>query len=258
MVIKIDKKEKISMLKKINYLQKIFKTTKFDKIIEQILYVPNVPVPNVSIFPQVCGICGKIDCNALCKKCELQLRKLEEFRIITNNDEELENKFFDEVMYEFKYEGLIRKLILDYKFNEKSYLYVTFVKFLLKNKKLFENIKKYDTIIPVPISYKRYKERGYNQSLLIAKEIAVNTDLELLNNCLIKTKNIIEQSKLNKEDRAKNISGVYILQKKELIENRKILLVDDIYTTGSTVNECSRMLRYGNPKKIGILILAKD
>ena len=94
--------------------------------------------------------------------------------------------------------------------------------------------------------------------MLIAKEIAVNTDLELLNNCLIKTKNIIEQSKLNKEDRAKNISGVYILQKKELIENRKILLVDDIYTTGSTVNECSRMLRYGNPKKIGILILAKD
>ena len=247
------------IIKKIDYLQKIFKTTKSDKIIEQILYVPNVPVPNVSIFPQVCGICGKIDRNALCKKCELQLRKLDEFRIITkNDDEELENKFFDEVMYEFKYEGLIRKLILDYKFNEKSYLYGTFVKFLLKNKKLFENIKKYDTIIPVPISYKRYKERGYNQSSLIAKEIAVNTDLELLNNCLIKTKNIIEQSKLNKEDRAQNIYGVYELKNKQLVENKKILLIDDIYTTGSTVNECSRMLRYGNPKKIGILILAKD
>ena len=144
------------IIKKIDYLQKIFKTTKSDKIIEQILYVPNVPnvpnvpvpnvpnVPNVSIFPQVCGICGKIDRNALCKKCELQLRKLEEFRIITNNDEELENKFFDEVMYEFKYEGLIRKLILDYKFNEKSYLYVTFVKFLLKtfsNKFPIKNIE---------------------------------------------------------------------------------------------------------------------
>ena len=227
------------IIKKIDYLQKIFKTTKSDKIIEQILYVPNV-----SIFPQVCGICGKIDRNALCKKCELQLRKLDEFRIITkNDDEELENKFFDEVMYEF---------------NEKSYLYVTFVKFLLKNKKLFENIKKYDTIIPVPISYKRYKERGYNQSLLIAKEIAVNTDLELLNNCLIKTKNIIEQSKLNKEDRQQNIQGVYSIQNEEIITNKKVLLIDDIYTTGSTVNECSKILQQARPERIGVLVLAKD
>ena len=45
-------------------------STLFDKKMKQILYVPNVPVPNVSIFPQVCGICGKIDRNALCKKCE--------------------------------------------------------------------------------------------------------------------------------------------------------------------------------------------
>jgi len=94
-------------------------------------------------------------------------------------------------MYIFRYEGKIRKIIIDYKFNEKSYIYVTFVNFLLKNKKIFENIKNYDTIIPVPISPKRQKERGYNQSLLIAREIAHKTNLELMNNCLIKTKNII-------------------------------------------------------------------
>lgn len=161
-------------------------------------------------------------------------------------------------MYIFRYEGKIRKIIIDYKFNEKSYIYVTFVNFLLKNKKIFENIKKYDTIVPVPISHKRQKERGYNQSLLIAREIAQKTNLELMNNCLIKTKNIIEQSKLNKEDRAQNIYGVYELKNKQLIENKKILLIDDIYTTGSTVNECSRILRKANPEKIGVLVLAKD
>ena len=79
-----------------------------------------------------------------------------------------------------------------------------------------------------------------------------------MNNCLVKTKNIIEQSKLNKEDRIQNIQGVYELKNKQLIENKNILLIDDIYTTGSTVNECSKILKQGNPKKIGILVLAKD
>lgn len=152
----------------------------------------------------------------------------------------------------------MRKLILDYKFNEKPYIYKTFVNFLLNNKKIFEKIKKYDTIIPVPISKKRLKERGYNQSLLIAKEICKRTNLKIMNNCLIKTKNIIEQSKLNKEERLQNISGVYNLKNKQLLNNKKILLIDDIYTTGSTANECSKTLKNGKPDKIGVLVLAKD
>ena len=129
---------------------------------------------------------------------------------------------------------------------------------MLKNKKIFENIKKYDKIIPVPISKKRYKERGYNQSLLIANEISKQTNLELVNNCLIKTKNIIEQSKLNKEDRQQNIQGVYSIQNEEIITNKKVLLIDDIYTTGSTVNECSKILQQARPERIGVLVLAKD
>lgn len=209
------------------------------------------------IYPQTCGICGKINQNALCKKCEINLKRQSENQIIKDG-EEIEDKYFNELMYIFKYEGQIRKLILDYKFNEKSYIYLTFVNFLLKNKKIFENIKNYDTIIPVPISKKRLRTRGYNQSLLIAKEISQQTNLDLVNNCLIKTKNIIEQSKLNKEEREENIKGVYKLENKKIIENKKILLIDDIYTTGSTVNECSKTLTQGKPNKIGILVLAKD
>ena len=231
--------------------------TKFDKTMRQIRTVPIVSKILNLIYPQICGMCGKINKNSLCKKCEIELKKQVENQII-NNGEEIQDKYFNELMYIFKYEGQIRKLILDYKFNEKSYLYLTFVNFLLKNKKIFENIKNYDTIIPVPISKKRKKTRGYNQSLLIARKIAKLTDLELMNNCLVKTKNIIEQSKLNKEDRTQNIQGVYKLKNKQLIENKNILLIDDIYTTGSTVNECSKILKQGNPKKIGILVLAKD
>lgn len=222
------------------------------------------------LYPPVCGICGKIALKGICIKCNVELKKQAEENILQK--EEIEEKNFEELMYIFKYEGQVRKLILDYKFNEKSYMYKTFVNFLLNDKKIFENIKKYDKIIPVPISKKRYKERGYNQSLLIAKEISKQTqykanienkqkektNLELVNNCLIKTKNIIEQSKLNKEERQNNIQGVYSLQNPQKITNQKILLVDDIYTTGSTVNECSKILKQANPKKIGVLVLAKD
>ena len=165
---------------------------------------------------------------------------------------------FDEHIYMFKYEGAIRRIILQYKFQEKSYLYKTIVNFLLKNKKMFEIIKTYDTIVPVPISKKRKKTRGYNQSYLIAREIADKVEIRIDNKCLFKTKNIIEQSKLNKEERTNNIKGVYELKNSYRLENKKILLIDDIYTTGSTVNECCKVLKKANPKEIDVLVIAKD
>lgn len=203
----------------------------------------------------MCGICGKLNQNFLCQKCEKTLRNQAKFKVETIKDSQ---KKFQEHLYIFKYEGLARKTILKYKFQEKAYLYKTFVKFLLKNENFFEFIKKYDKIVPVPISKKRYKERGYNQSYLIAKEIAKNTNIELENNCLFKVKNITEQSKLNKEEREKNIQGVYILKNEERLFNKNVILLDDIYTTGSTVNECCRILKQANPKHIGVVTIAKD
>lgn len=208
------------------------------------------------IYPQTCGICGKLNQNSLCKKCEIILNKQCSF----GDDDYSQNSdlFFDEHIYFFKYEGIIRKNILNYKFNDKPYLYKTFANYMLKNKKLFEIIKNYDTIIPVPISKKRYKERGYNQSFLIAREISKRFNIELENHCLYKSKNIIEQSKLNKEDRKENIIGVYTLVNKEKLKGKNILIVDDIFTTGSTVNECCKTLIKADTKKLGVLTIAKD
>ncbi len=207
------------------------------------------------IYPPKCGICGKLNNNFLCKKCYKILENESKFVIEKNSStDNVYNRHF----YMFKYEGMIRRIILKYKFQEKSYLYKSIVYFLLKNKKMFKIIKSYDTIIPVPISRKRKKERGYNQSYLLAKEIANNTGIILKNNCIFKTKNIIEQSKLNKEERRKNIQGVYKLKNGEKLENKKILLLDDIYTTGSTVNECLKILKQARPTKMDVLTIAKD
>lgn len=168
----------------------------------------------------------------------------------------MQNKNYDELISFFNYNGIIRNNILNYKFKEKPFLAKTFVKFLSKQEKAFEIIKSYDKIIPVPISKKRFKERGYNQSKLIAKEISNYIKIDVVENCLYKTKNIIEQSKLNKEERIKNVQGVYELKNMQILESKKILLIDDIYTTGSTVNECCKTLSEAKPSKIGVLVLA--
>ena len=200
----------------------------------------------------MCGICGKICDKSLCRKCEINLEKFENIKI-----EEVQDKNFNELISVFDYQGMIRTNILNYKFKEKSYMAKTFVKFLINNEKLFEKIKTYDTIVPVPISRKRMKQRGYNQSLIIAKELNKYFKLEIAENSLIKVKNVTEQSKLNKEDRQNNIINAYEIKNEQILENKKVLLIDDIYTTGSTVNECSKMLKLANPKKIGVLTLAK-
>ena len=220
------------------------------------------------IYPPVCGICGKLNSDFLCKKCEKILESeavfgVDKYKNIKRKKENIKNnfndkKYFDEHLYIFLYQGIIRRIILKYKFQEEAYLYKTFVNFLLKNENFFEKIEKYDTIVPVPISKKKKKKRGYNQSELLAKEIAYNANLVLEKESLYKIKDIVEQSKLNKENRLKNIQGVYELVNKEKLNKKKILLIDDIYTTGSTVNECSKVLREAKPKKIGVLTLAKD
>lgn len=129
---------------------------------------------------------------------------------------------------------------------------------ILNNKNAFQIINGYDIIIPVPISKKRLKERGYNQSELIAKQISQNMQIKIETKCLYKNKNITAQSSLNKEEREENIKDAYIIKNKEKILNKKVLLFDDIYTTGSTANECCEILKQAKPNKIGVMTIAKD
>ena len=205
------------------------------------------------IYPQVCGICGKGKNTYLCKKCENKLKAI----AIFGQDEYLD-KYFENHYYIFKYDNLIRNLIIDYKFNEKPYLYRSFLEFFNKYQKKYVQFEIYDIIIPVPISKKRNKERGYNQSLLIAREMAKNENVKLRNKVISKVKNNNTQSKLNKEERAENVKNVYKITNNKEIIDKNILLIDDIFTTGATLNECSKMLKQAGTKKVDVLTIAKD
>ena len=203
----------------------------------------------------MCGICGKENKNFLCYECREKLQKEFEFKKIKSK-----NNFFIEQYYFFKYKKFARKLILELKFEKKPYIYKTIEYFLEKNQKKLEKIKKYDIIIVVPLSRKRKLKRGYNQSQLIAQCISNILQIEIQNGILYKTKDILPQSTLNKEERIQNIKGVYSAKNIDNIKNKKILLVDDIYTTGSTLNECCKVFAKSGIKKedLGILTFAKD
>jgi len=118
------------------------------------------------LYPNVCGICEKVNKESLCPKCNKKLKNILKYKLIKH-----QNKYFDEHLYVFKYEGIIREKIIQYKFYEKSYMYKTFAIIILKNEKKYGFLENYDIIIPVPIHKKRKNERGYNQSCLIAKEL---------------------------------------------------------------------------------------
>lgn len=208
------------------------------------------------IYPNVCGFCNTICKENLCNECEEKIQP----KLLCNIDDYKndDTKYFSKHLYLFKYDE-IRNKILDYKFNDKAYLYKTFSKIIIKNEKICGFLKKYDIIIPVPIHKKRRKARGYNQSELIVKEIAKKIDdIRLENNVLLKVQNTKPQSTLNKLERNENAKNAYMIKNADKIKNKSVLVFDDIFTTGNTVNECSRLLKLSGAKDIGIITLAKD
>lgn len=207
------------------------------------------------IFPPVCGICNKIAEGYLCKQCKeniinskVFLNKLDFLNIDSQNN--VEQHF-----YLFSYEGIIRKKILEYKFENKPYLANTFSEFFINNEKLYRFFKNYDIMIAVPISLSREKERGYNQSELIARNIR---NIAFEKNLLVKVKDNQPQSKLDKKQRLENVKDVYKIKDKQKINGKRILIFDDIYTTGATAKECANLLMQEGAKSVGILTIAKD
>ncbi len=208
------------------------------------------------IYPPVCGICDKINKKNLCKKCELKIKKYEINKIEDCRKDKL--KYFDYHIKIFRYENIIRDKIIDYKFNEKAYLYKTFEKMILKTKKTYSFLKKYDIILYVPMFKKHKLIRGYNQSELIARKISDTLGITLEKNNLAKVINTKKQSTLTKSEREKNVKNAFKLKNPEKIKDKKIILFDDIYTTGSTVNECSKVLKKAGAAEIVILTIAVD
>ena len=114
----------------------------------------------------------------------------------------------------------------------------------------------FDLLIPVPLHPKRLKERGFNQSLLLVKELSRKTGIPYRKQILKKSRPTIPQVNLNGKEREKGVKGSFQIMDGEEVEGKSILMVDDVYTTGATVNECSKVLLTGGAKRVDVFTLA--
>ena len=197
------------------------------------------------LYPRKCAYCNKkINERYTCRKCANIIEYYhEKVNIYANNEFGC-----DQIISSMPYDGFMKKCVWQYKFRDAKYFAPAFAEILSSKIKKY-NIK-FDLIIAVPISSRRMKERGYNQSELIAKNLSKLTGINYQKDVLIKIKNNLRQSELNLNERKENVKDAYSIKNIECIADKKILLLDDIYTTGATINECAKILKLAGAKEV--------
>lgn len=170
---------------------------------------------------------------------------------------------FDSLFTVFYYNDAIKKIIFDLKYHDQVFLAKNLAKLLFnQNKKIASDV---DFITFVPIHKKRLSSRKYNQSALLAKFFwqlcqKENPKIRFIPDLLIKVKNTKSQTNLTKIQRQKNLNGAFIFNEKyNLLEGKNILIIDDVVTTGTTLEKCCNILKNkGKTQKIFALTLAKN
>jgi competence protein ComFC len=158
------------------------------------------------------------------------------------------NPLIKKIIQSFKYDSLVKDLSTPL-----ALLIITHFNLIQKE---FDG--KNCVLIPVPLYKKKLKSRGFNQSEEIAKEISENTKIPLVFDCLLRIKETLSQMELSREERLENIKSAFSINNAEKIKGKKILLVDDVYTTGSTMEECAKILKYAGAREVWGVAVARE
>lgn len=190
-----------------------------------------------------CSICGKpLKDNPLIKKC-YNCKK--------------HPYYFTRAISAVEYHGTIKEAIYKYKYGKKTYMYKTFGPILVQAIRASNiDISDIDIIVPVPLHRMKTIKRGFNQSELLGKYISQSFNIPLNTKNLIRHKKTLRQNNLDRSDRRSNIKNAFRVMKKENFVGKRVILVDDIFTTGATVDECSKVLVNAGAKEIIVVTLA--
>ena len=158
------------------------------------------------------------------------------------------------LIHQFKYQPYLKDLA-------RTLASILIEHFVISQKNTNE-IWQNSVLVPVPLDKTKFKIRGYNQSEELAKELSKVSKVPVISDVLIKTKQTKPQMESKKEEREKNLLGAFAIARseatKQSLKNKKIFLVDDVYTTGSTMNECARVLRDAGAKSVWGIALARE
>ncbi|WP_196001129.1 ComF family protein [Clostridium sp. 1001271B_151109_B4] len=210
----------------------IFKILKI--IYKQLLDIV-YPMEEKCIICEIEGFIGICDCcKTEIKRCYMEDKK--------------------SISYGF-YGGVLKKLILELKYN-KNFTAAEILSNLILEIINNQNIKA-DVICYVPMTKKAIKKRGFNQCEVISKSISYTTGIPI-SNCIIKSKNTKEQKTLSKDERKSNIQGAFNIKRNYDIKNKHVILIDDVITTGATLDECKKILLKYGANEITVLTIAKS
>ena len=191
-----------------------------------------------------CSICGipflsKADDDHLCGKCIVK------------------RPHYDEMRAPYIYEGGIMHAVQQIKYTGRSHIIDSLGPLLGEFARKWLGNTEDMVLIPVPLHIKRMRARGFNQSMLLAREINRILCAHLDSQTLNRTRNTETQTGLKFKERQKNVKGAFEIFDGSKISGRDIILVDDVATTGSTINECSRVLKKAGCNRVFGLVLAR-
>lgn len=181
--------------------------------------------------------------NYICNECRDRIA----FR---HKEVDIFSKYISKSYYSTHYNKFIKELIHGFKFNNKSYLYKPLAEIILETIYLTDLIEEIDIIAFVPIHKRKEAIRGYNQSELLAVYISEKTNITVSKNNLVKSKWTKEQNQLNKSERHDNLTNSFKVKKSPEFLGKRILLIDDIITTGATFHECGKVLIESGAKEV--------
>ncbi len=161
---------------------------------------------------------------------------------------------YDTATAMFRYQGVLATAVQRMKYRSRTSLIGPLTDLMHEH---LDKINAVDAVLAVPLHISRLRKREFNQSLSRANPVAQHLDVPLLIDSLVRIKQTPPQTTLEWKDRRSNVRNAFSVRRPQDVENKELLLVDDVLTTGSTVNECARMLRNAGAKSIHVLALAR-